>query len=197
MFPPRDWREKKQEQSVKINPHTHFHSFYCKTSIYPDKNEELQVVLNDSINRWKYASAAHGNVPDLLTSQVPQLLDQSSEEFCLLLWKLQNQTGQQRLQLRQVTSGSHPNAYRATSKLTSKPEVPTSLTKRLPTVRGLSDLEELRDSGWRYDQRVKNSLELHIWTFNTNRDNKQLTGSEDATSTFFSQVPPAFRASFL
>lgn len=151
------------------------------------------------MHQRSYASTAHRNVPDLLASQVPQLLDQSSEEFRLLLWKLQNQAGQQRLQLRQVTSGSHPNACRATGKLTSKPEVPTSLTSRLPTVRSLSDLEELQDSGWRYDQRVKNALGLHIWPCNTDTRNS-LMGLKTQHRRFlasFLQLPELASASFL
>lgn len=76
-----------------------------------------------------YASTAHSNVTDLLISQVPQLLDQSSEDFRLLIWKLQNQIGQERLQLRQTTSCSDPDTCRPASVFTGKTEVLMILIK--------------------------------------------------------------------
>lgn len=36
----------------------------------------------------------------------------------------------------------------------------------LPTLWCLSDLKQLRDSGWRYDQWIQDAFELYIWTFN-------------------------------
>lgn len=50
---------------------------------------------------------------------------------------------------------------------TTKTEVLRSLIQGSPTLRALRDLEKLHDSAGRYDQRVKNAFELHIWTFNT------------------------------
>lgn len=46
----------------------------------------------------------HSNVADLQAPQVPQLLDQGSDQFRLLLWELRNHFLQQRVHLGQTVA---------------------------------------------------------------------------------------------
>lgn len=74
---------------------------------------------------WIYISNSgvkftDSNVTDLLASQVPQLLDQGSKQFSLLLRKLRNQLLQKGPNLGQTAARSHPNTCREASVLTDK-----------------------------------------------------------------------------
>lgn len=61
--------------------------------------------------------STYSNISDLLTSQVPQLLDEGSEQFGLLLRKLRNQLLQKRPNIRQTAARSHPNTCRDASEV--------------------------------------------------------------------------------
>ena len=67
-------------------------------------------------------SPPYCNVPDLLVSQVPQLLDQGSEQLSLLLLELRNQLLQQRVDLGQTATRSHPNTCRESEQEPNKAE---------------------------------------------------------------------------
>lgn len=56
---------------------------------------------------------------------------------------------------------------------------------------GLIDLKQFQNSGWRYNQRVKNAFELHIGTFNTKpRQETDFHGSEDAALVLVQSASP-------